>query len=557
MNQNSAAESATIRTGSNRVVVGGAGRDSLLVLAFVGVAIAIRLHGLSAANLWLDEANSWQVASYPWSKLIGELRGSPVGPLYFVLLKLWISALGDSAFALRAFSVLASIALIPAVYAVGAKLLSRRAGVLAAALIALSPLELYFAQEARMYMLTSLVALLTLWAYASWRGVALASVDPVPGTTPASGSRSQLWPLVWYTIAAIILLFTHPVAGTLLVAVNLDALVLWWKSRTHHDGATASRVRRLAISWIAAQAVIGAVLLLYLAFLRLDTAASSQAWRSGLGFERALRAAMMLPFGAIGGQRYYPTDFWFAFNDLLERRGAFARFLTLLVIQPLALLVIVVAGDAAIRERSRERQNPADTPAEKGGRRLLLFALIIPLVFAVLISITRSLETERYFLFVVPFFFLLLADGLVALPPKPRYVALAVLGAGMLLGTRSTKAAVSRDSDYRSTAALIEHDHQRGDRVMIQPREMNAPLRFYLRATGIPVIGIAADASAGRELAARPPGRTWVVIDYRSPLYALSPQELAAALRTPLVQESYTSDTSVGVRIALVDTRNK
>jgi uncharacterized membrane protein len=529
----------------------------LVVLAFVGVAIVIRLHGLSAANLWLDEANSWQVASYSWSKLIGELRGSPVGPLYFVLLKLWISALGDSAFALRAFSVLASVALIPLVYAVGVKLLSRRAGVLAAALTALSPLELYFAQEARMYMLTSLVALLTLWAYASWRGVALASVDPLPETASTAGSRSQLWPLVWYTLAAIILLFTHPVAGTLLVAVNLDALVLWWKSRAHKDDATASRVRRLAISWIASQAAIGAVLLLYLAFLRLDTAASSQAWRTGVGFERALRSAMMLPFGAIGGQRYYPHDFWYAFNDLLERRGAIGRFMTLLIIQPLALLVIIVAGDAAIRERSRARLNPTAPPAEKGGRRLLLFALIIPLVFAVLISITRSLETERYFLFVVPFFFLLLADGLVALPPKPRYVALAVLGAGMLLGTRSTKAAVSRDSDYRSTAALIAHDHQPGDRVMIQPREMNAPLRFYLRATGIPVIGLAADASAGRELAALPPGRTWVVIDYRSPLYTLAPQELAAALRTPLVQESYTSDTSVGVRVALVDTRNK
>ena len=90
---------------------------------------------------------------------------------------------------------------------------------------------------------------------------------------------------------------------------------------------------------------------------------------------------------------------------------------------------------------------------------------------------------------------------------------------------------------------------------MIQPREMNAPLRFYLRKTDIPVIGLAADASAGHELAALAPGRTWVVIDYRSPLYTLAPQELADSLHTPLAQESYTSDASVGVRVALVDTR--
>jgi len=192
----------------------------------------------------------------------------------------------------------------------------------------------------------------------------------------------------------------------------------------------------------------------------------------------------------------------------------------------------------------------------RGARRLLLFALIVPLIFAVLISITRALETERYFLFVVPFFFLLLADGLAALESKTRCAALAVLAAGMLLGTRSTKAAISRDSDYRSTAALIAREHQPGDRVMIQPREMNAPLRFYLRLPGIPVIGLMADASFGQELAKLPPGRTWAVIDYRSPLYTLAPQELADSLRTPLLQEAYTSDASVGVRVALVDTRN-
>lgn len=534
-----------MRTGSSRVVVGGAGRNSLWVLAFVGVAMAIRLHGLSASNLWLDEANSWQVASSSWSTLIGELRGSPVGPLYFVLLKVWISALGDSAFALRAFSVLASVALVPLVYVLGTKLLSRPAGLIAAALTALSPLELYFAQEARMYMLTSLVALLAFWAYVRWREAALATLDAGDAAVP----RSHVTALGWYIIAGIILLFTHPVAGTLLVALNLDALVLWWQSRT--------RARRsVVISWIAAQAAILGVVIVYLAFLSIGTAASSQAWRTGIGFERSLRAAMMLPFGAIGGQRFYPTDFWYAFNDLLQRRGAFGRFLTLLIIQPLALLVFVIAGDAAIRERSRARQSQAATAWVKGARRLLLFALIIPLVFAVLISITRALETERYFLFVVPFFFLLLADGLAALESRTRCAALAVLAAGMLLGTRSTKAAISRDSDYRSTAALIAREHQPGDRVMIQPREMNAPLRFYLRLPAVPVIGLMADASFGQELAKLPPGRTWAVIDYRSPLYTLAPQELADSLRTPLLQEAYTSDASVGVRVALVDTRS-
>jgi mannosyltransferase len=500
----------------------------------------IRLHGLTAANLWLDEANSWQVASRSWASLIGELRGSPVGPLYFVLLKLWMSVFGGSAFALRAFSVLASIALIPAVYALGARLLSARAGVIAALLTALSPLELYFAQEARMYMLTSLVALLTFWAYVRWRETALVSHD---------GSGSQLWALLWYTIAGITLLFTHPVAGTLLVALNLDALALWWQSRTRTN-------RWTVMSWVAAQLVILGVVAGYLAFMSLGTAASSQAWRSALGFERSLRAALLFPFAAVAGQHYYPSDFWFAFNDLLHRNGSIGRFTTLLIVQPLTLLVFVVAGDAVVRERSKARRKPDAVPSVSGARRLLLFALIVPLAFAVFISISRALETERYFLFVVPFLFLLVADGLSALELEARCIGLAVLIGAMLLGMRSTKAGVSRDSDYRPTAALILRERQPGDRVMIQPREMNAPLRFYLGSPDFPVIGLAADASAGRELAKLPPGRTWVVIDYRSPLYTLAPQELQDSLHAAVVQEEYTSDASAGVRVALVDTRN-
>jgi len=552
MNQKSAPASATIRTGSKRGVVGG--NDLWLLLGLMGVAIVIRLHGLSASNLWLDEANSWQVASSSWSRLIGELRGSPVGPLYFILLKVWISAVGDSAFALRAFSVLASIALIPTAFAVGVKLLSRSAGLLAAALVALSPLELYFAQEARMYMLTSLAAMITLWVYATWRDDAIPS--SLAESTPPAGARALTLPLLWYTVAATILLFTHPVAGALLVAINVDAFVVWWRTRARGDSESSSRARRRTIvSWIAAQVLVMAAIILYLAFLHLDSAASSQAWRTGLGLERALRAAMLLPFSAVAGQRYYPTDFWFALSDLMHARGSFGRFLVLLIVQPLTLFVFVLAGDAAIRERWNTDANTLATSVVAGGRRLLLLAFVVPLLFAIGISLSRSLETERYFLYVAPFFFLLLADGLLALRPTLRSASLAVLGAAMLFGTRATKSAISRDSDYRSTAALIEHESKPGDRVMIQPREMNAPLRFYLRSFDIPIIGLAADASAGRELAALAPGRTWVVIDYRSSLYGLSPQELATALRAPLERDAYTSDASVGVRVALVDTR--
>lgn len=551
-NQKSAPAIATIRTGSNSADLVGSGRDSLFLFGLIGVAIAFRVHGLTAANLWLDEANSWLVSSGSWSSMAGELRGSPVGPLYFVLLKLWIVAFGDSAFTLRSLSVVSSLALIPAVYALGARILSRHAGLLAAALVALSPLELYFAQEARMYMLTSLTAVLCLWAYASWRA---AAVERLAVAAPAS-TAARRSPLAWYVLAAVTLLLTHPVAGTLLIAINFDALAVWWRSRSREEGAAPDRERtRAAAAWIGAQLVVLAIIALYAHFLHLDTAASTQAWREALGLERASRATLLLPFDALFGPRYFPSNFSSTLTELLHGGGSLGRTLLVFIIEPVLLLVFVLAGDAMLRERWARRFAPDGTTTVLSGRGLLLLALVIPLIVGTLISISRALEMPRYFLFVVPFLFLLLADGLLALPRAIRVASLVSIAGAYIGGTIVVKGDISRDSDYRSTAVLLAHESRPGDRIMIQPREMSGPLRFYLRPNGTPIIGLAADASAGQEIAGLPPGRTWVVIDYRSPLYTLAPRELEAALRSPLERDAYTSDASVGVRVALVDTR--
>ena len=158
-------------------------------------------------------------------------------------------------------------------------------------------------------------------------------------------------PLGWYVAAALALLLTHPVAGTLLVALDLDALVVCWRTRAR-DGSPAHAGRgRAIIAWIVAQFIIAIVLLCYLAFLHLDSAASSQAWRTPLGLEVALRDVMLLPFNAISGQHFYAPDFWIALREVTHHRGGLGRFFLLLVVQPLTLIVFVLALDGGVRAR--------------------------------------------------------------------------------------------------------------------------------------------------------------------------------------------------------------
>ncbi len=178
------------RRPSGRLAVpAGWAAAALLVL----LSLALRSDGIGAPNLWVDEANSWEVARQAPGELLAHLQNSPAVPFHFLLLKLWMTVFGDSEAALRSLSLIASLGLLPVTYAVGRRLLPRRAALLATLLLALSPAHLYFAQEARMYMPLTLLAASCVLAYLTWRDGA----PTVPGAAAAggrecSGSRSAL-----------------------------------------------------------------------------------------------------------------------------------------------------------------------------------------------------------------------------------------------------------------------------------------------------------------------------------------------------------------------------
>ena len=75
-------------------------------------------------------------------------------PLYYVMVRLWAQVFGDSPAGVRSLSAIISLLIFPTVYWLCLELFdSAVVGWLAMALIAVSPLQLYFAQEARQYTL--------------------------------------------------------------------------------------------------------------------------------------------------------------------------------------------------------------------------------------------------------------------------------------------------------------------------------------------------------------------------------------------------------------------
>lgn len=115
----------------------------------------------------MDEAFSHLFATLPmhiaWRAMIVDAVHPP---LYYLLLRAWLTCAGGSEFALRLPSAIAGVLTVALLVRAGRKWLGGRAARWAALLLALNPFHVWHSREARMYALLGLLALATLMAFA-------------------------------------------------------------------------------------------------------------------------------------------------------------------------------------------------------------------------------------------------------------------------------------------------------------------------------------------------------------------------------------------------------
>ena len=149
-------------------------------------ATAIRFYKLDGRSLWLDEIFQAETAHLSSAGQVVQFAQVNIDqmPLFFFftwLLGRW----GDSAFLLRLPSAIIGVGAVLAVYAAGARLISRRAGVVAAGLMTVLPYAVWYSQEARNYALLMLLTSLQMYfAYGAvtrgrvldWSGLAVTTL---------------------------------------------------------------------------------------------------------------------------------------------------------------------------------------------------------------------------------------------------------------------------------------------------------------------------------------------------------------------------------------------
>jgi mannosyltransferase len=262
------------------------------LLIFVLGGFALRLYRLGADSLWYDETVSAHLASKSLPDLIAHTARDIHPPGYYILLHLWTRLAGDTEFALAFLSVVFGMLLIPLAYALARRLLGRAVALWAALLVAISPFNLWYSQEVRMYTLGAALGLVTLWC-------ALRIADQINKSTIQQTSKptERRW-LVGYVLAAVAGLYVLYYFGFLLVTLNLLVIGYFLLNR---------RYRRLGI-WLLAQV---AVLVLYLPWLpiawRQATNPPVPPWRSLIPLPTVLLEA----WAALSlGQSVQPSQVW-------------------------------------------------------------------------------------------------------------------------------------------------------------------------------------------------------------------------------------------------------
>lgn len=200
----------------------------VILLCVLSLGLVLRLWGLTREPIWLDEAFSWRYSSGSTAEIFAANARDIHPPGYYLMLRAWRAPFGDSAAALRSYSLLWSLVGVALVVLLAAEVSASRAVAAAAGLLmAVNPLDVYYAQEARMYSQVAalgVAATLLLWRW-------MRAVE-------AGGPRRRrlLW-LLGYAVAATCMMYTHYLAAFIMAAHGL--WVAWWALRWRRVGALA------------------------------------------------------------------------------------------------------------------------------------------------------------------------------------------------------------------------------------------------------------------------------------------------------------------------------
>jgi 4-amino-4-deoxy-L-arabinose transferase-like glycosyltransferase len=388
------------------------------VTAGIVAGVVLRIARLGDKVLSFDEAYTLATAQRSFARMLDIFQFEANGTLYAVLL--WpLLRISESEEAIRLLALLAGIATIPAVYWTGRALTDRRAALIAAAFVALSPAMIGWSVYGRAYAFGILFAVLSF-------GCLVRALD--------EPERGATWR--WVYVACVLATAYSSVLAAITLAPVHFAVLAWRARGTRTLRAWAGP----ALGLLAGLVPLGVILVLE------STYRDPLAWL----WEPDLALVRRVGGELTAGPAYF---------------GDAGAGLTGAIV--LTLAAILVAGLVLSRRR---RSVPSWQTT-----MLLGWALFPPALLLVASEI-RPTFWGRYLGIVVPAVALLIAALLVRLPRALG--AFYGVGLGALLLTASL-VAWPPFNDFRGSAGWIEARRSAEDPLVVYPIEQLPALAYY------------------------------------------------------------------------------
>jgi mannosyltransferase len=385
------------------------------------IAAGLFLRFFTVSHLWLDEAQSVNIARLPLSQLTAALRHDGAPPLYYAILHLWMRVFGSGDVSVRTLSGVFAVATLPAMWFAGRRLGGTPGAWVSVVLLAASPFATHYATETRMYAMLTLLAVLGLLAV-------LCALE-----------RPSLFRLALVSLDAALLLYSH--YWSLYLVAVVFAVLVWQGWRKGN---------------VAARRVAGALVVGGVAFVPWLPVLAYQAKHTGT------------PWAS-------PSAPWRAFPDVVgEFAGGGAPE------SPLNFIVLVLLLALGLFGRARDdRHISLDLRTRSPGRWLALVVGGTTAVALVAGYVSHATFQPRYTAAVFPLFILWAATG--ALSFLDRRILAGVLAVTCLLGLGgAATTATSEKSQGAEVASIINAQARPGDLVVYCPDQLGPAASRYV-----------------------------------------------------------------------------
>jgi mannosyltransferase len=458
----------------------------VIIITLIGGFLRVLL--LDHKGMWLDETFSVWLANHSVVDMLQwMIKIDQHPPLYYLLLHYWIALNGDTPYYARLLSALFGAGTIPIIYLIGKRMSGAVMGLVAAVFLALSPFNIYYAQETRMYTLLTFNAAVAIYALVrlltdsrsvrligsqfreylhAWR--TLGPVEPDSegnfsykvDTRNRTGWRAWIFRHRWLPIRTIetdlawvafivfsaATMLTHNTAVLFLLATNIFVLGLMLFQRTTKSGSLLSFQAPSFWNWVKAQIVI------FLLWSPWISAFIDQASRVYQEF-------------------WIPKPSWDTVIQVLESfLDPSMSYLQSSQVMVMRILYALVLCLGMVHYRKKISQF------------LFLAALFaVPFLGELIVSIRRPIFLDRTLIWITIPLFLVLAAGTVQL--RFRLLMIAMVG---ILGTTSLFSTGDyyrfwQKEDWSTAAGYVANFAQKDDLVLFNSNFVEIPFDYYFK----------------------------------------------------------------------------